>query len=139
MYVYFTNFNLTENVNNLNDAQYYLKEENMTNILKNDIKKENFKNKIENIEWDLKTEDSGTIKVITNDKLTDEESEFISEWISNQNADGIGEGFEQQPFANYIDNSWNGADPCDDNYEEGDYIMASFDWQKNEYKLELLD
>lgn len=139
MYTYFTNFNLTENVNNLNDAQCYLKEKNMTNILKNDIKKEIFRDKIENIEWDLKTENSGIIKVITNNKLTNEESEFISEWISGQNADGIGEGFEQQHFANYIDSNCNFVDPWSSNYDEGVYIMASFDWQKNEYKLELLD
>lgn len=139
MFDYFTNFNLNECVNNLTDAQYYLTENDMTVYLKDDIKDEIFRNKIEHIEWNLRTENSGIIKVITNDKLTDKESEFISEWISGQNSDGLGEGFEQQPFAYYIDNSWNNADPFDDNYEEGDYIMASFDWQTNEYKLELIE
>lgn len=139
MFNYITNFNLTENVNNLIDAQYYLTENDMTVYLKNDIKDESFRNKIEHIEWDLRNEYSGIIKVITNDKLTDKESNFISEWIYGQNADGIGEGFEQQPFAYYRDNSWNRADSWDDDYEEGDYIMASFDWQTNEYKLEFVE
>ena len=139
MFTYITNFNLTECVNNLTDAQDYLTEDDMTVYLKNVIKDEAFESKIEHVEWDLKSESSGIIKVITNNKLTDKESEFISEWISGQNSDGLGEGFEQQSFAYYQDNSWNGADPWDDDYEEGDYITASFDWKTNEYKLELIE
>jgi hypothetical protein len=57
---------------------------------------------------------------VTHRPLTDEESKQISEWISGQNSDGLGEGFEQQSFAEI-----EGDD------ENDDWAMASFDWQTN--------
>ena len=62
--------------------------------------------------------------------LNQDELDFVSSWITGQNSDGLGEGFEQQEFA------WMPYDDDDDYYDDGE--MASFDWQTNNYKLHLV-
>ena len=133
MYTYYTVFNLTNPVLDIDKANNYLHENNMTNFLINDVKSNpdnkiisNLTSKIEHIQWNLIKDDFGNIIVKTNQKLSNKEALFISDWITGQNADGLGEGFEQQDFAWYID---------DDCPEEGSTIMASFDWQTNDYCL----
>lgn len=139
MYTYQTKFYLLADVLDLNDAQAYLEEDNMLNYFDN----EQIKRKLQSIEWHLVDEGSGYIEVIANTELSDNELEEISAYISGQNSDGLGEGFEQKDFASYdaalIDEygNENSSLAWDDDYEE-DWVMASFDWQNNDYKLELV-
>lgn len=139
MYTYQTKFYLLADVLDLNDARAYLEEDNMLNYFDN----EQIKRKLRSIEWHLIDEGSGYVEVIANTELSDNELEEISAYISGQNSDGLGEGFEQQDFASYdaalIDEYGNENNSLvwDDDYEE-DWVMASFDWQNNDYALELV-
>lgn len=139
MYTYQTKFYLLADVKDLNDAQAYLEEDNMLNYFDN----EQIKRKLQSIEWQLVDEGSGYIEVIANTELNDNELEEVSAYIAGQNSDGLGEGFETQDFANYdaalIDEYGNENSELAwaDDYEE-DWVMASFDWQNNDYKLELV-
>ena len=38
----------------------------------------------------------GTVSVYLTEPMTEEEESALREWISGQNSDGLGEGFEQQ-------------------------------------------
>lgn len=136
MYIYRTYFKLTACVNDLSAAQEYLTEDDMTVYLKDDDRiSEKVRNAVEKIEWVLKDEDSGYIELTTNEALSATELKEVSEYVSGQNSDGLGEGFEQQDFAYYEDEGLEG-------YAESDWdnetIMASFDWQSNEYIFEFI-
>jgi hypothetical protein len=74
---------------------------------------------VHTIRWDLATEQDWKVTLVTNRELTAEESKQVSSWISGQNSDGLGEGFEQQPFAEHGDD------------EDDEWVMSSFDWQTN--------
>ena len=108
-------------------AQDFLFEENLANYYDG-----LGKDKINSIDWVLmqNTEGSGFIVVDTYEPLTQDELDAVSEYISGQNSDGIGESFEQR-FSYYI------YDDSDDDWEysgdSGD--MCSFDWMYNPYKL----
>ena len=82
---------------------------------------------VHTIKWDLADEDTWTVEAVTNRHLTVEESTALSEWISGQNSDGLGEGFEQQVFAGH----WSE----DDDEDDASDCMSSFDWQTNDYHL----
>lgn len=136
MYTYRTYFKLTACVNDLSAAQDYLTEDDMTQYLKDDNRiSEDVRNAVEKIEWHLKDEDSGNIELTTNRALSATELKPISEWVSGQNSDGLGEGFEQQSFACYEDEGLDGYDGDD---WDNECIMASFDWQSNEYIFEFI-
>lgn len=138
---YITEFWLTNPVIDLEAAQNYLLDDDMEKYAKDDYDiPKSGRNKIEKITWNLTSEQHGYISVKTNDYLTEKESEAISEWISGQCSDGLGEGFEQQDFANYVDNDEYRYNPYyveedEDEYEEDNWIMASFDWMNNKYEL----
>jgi len=123
IYTYCTDFTLTNPVNDLEAAQAYLTDDDMTKYWKREHKQ----SKVIKIQWDLIDEQSGHIVVITNDELIANEADELSDWISGQNSDGLGEGFEQQNFA------WISYD---DEEDEGE--MASFNWETNDYKLVLI-
>ena len=91
---------------------------------------------VHDIRWDLLDEESWIVRLVTTRPLTDPESEKLSEWISGQNSDGLGEGFEQQPFAEHYDEGDDGRW----GYVEGDdeITMSSFDWQDNPCTLTLV-
>lgn len=133
MYKYRTYFKLTAPVKDIDSAQSYLSEDDMTKYLLTDSRSPiSLTKKVTNIEWILKDEISGYIELESTKTLSEIELEIVSEWVSGQNSDGIGEGFEQQNFAYY---------PNDDYDEEdldNDYIMASFDWKTNKYKFEIM-
>lgn len=136
MYIYRTYFKLTACVNDLSAAQEYLTEDDMTVYLKDDDRiSEKVRNAVEKIEWVLKDEDSGYIELTTNEALSATELKEVSKYVSGQNSDGLGEGFTQQSFAYYEDEGLEG-------YAESDWdnetIMASFDWQSNEYIFEFV-
>ena len=140
MYKYQTTFYLLADVLDLDEAQAYLEEDNMLDYFDN----EEIKRKLQSMTWHLVDCGSGYIEVIANEELSENELEEISEYIKGQNADGIGEGFEQQDFASYdaaLLNDRGEIDDSllyDDDYEE-DWVMASFDWNSNYYVLELVE
>lgn len=130
-YIYKTNFNLTGNVKSIEEANDYLSSEDMTKYLKSRMTS-NISNFIDHIEWRLTTEYSGYIELITTLKLEEDELQKISQWVSGQNADGLGESFEQQDFARYP----TGLD--EDDYGD-ELAMASFDWTTNDYIFEFVE
>ena len=141
---YTTDFYLACDVLDLCEAQEYLTEDDMTKYALEDMGiPKSGRDKIEHIEWHLTQENKGYIEVKTNNYLTEKESKAISDWISGQNSDGLGEGFEQQDFAYYDTNDYYGNDYYSDEDEDEDYyddcnwVMASFDWQTNDYVLKL--
>ena len=119
---------LTNPVNNLHAARIYLRSEDiggMTQFAQGDDRCP--ADAIHDVSWDLLDEGSWKVTVITNRLLTDEESASVSDWISGQNSDGLGEGFEQQPFA---------EEETGEDYE--DITMSSFDWMTNKCELTLV-
>lgn len=134
-YVYLTDFRLTADVNDYYEARQYLLQYPMVEYLKDDCPE--FADKLVSITWYLRSSDSGTIELITNELLSPEELDKVSNWVSGQNSDGLGEGFEQQEFA-YTDlNEKYGYYWDDEEYDPDNYEVASFDWQTNKYKFEL--
>ena len=132
MYIYRTYFKLTANVIDFEAARDYLKNDEMKRFMKGDDRiPDNVYNYIDSIEWILKDTDSGIIELRTTRELTEKELKDIISWVSGQCSDGIGEGFEQQDFANYSDEDYD-----DEDYE--DYVMTSFDWMTNEYLFEYI-
>ena len=138
---YETRFTLTASVNDFESARDYLEEhsEGMAEMLREWAVSQGepeLAGKVLSIEWVLDDDMSGHIRLETLQPLTEEEASDVSDWISGQNSDGIGEGFEQQPFASYEDEAFGYQDFGDmDEYEEPEYIMASFDWETNHYPL----
>lgn len=136
--IYRTYFKLDYPVLDINDAQEYLSEDDMIKYLKNDNRiSKSTRNNVTNIAWILQDEQSGYIELETTVELSDLELMSISNWVSGQNSDGLGEGFEQQGFANYqIDDGWGNGDEYD--ADSDIWVMASFDWRTNDYKFELV-
>ena len=133
--IYRTSFNLIAPVCDLEEAQRYLQENNISRYLKFSRLSEDTLDKIDNIEWILQTENSGYIELTTSAPLTEQELSIVSDWVAGQNSDGLGEGFEQQEFACYSD-----TDYADYESETTDrFVVASFDWKHNDYKFELID
>ena len=129
--VYETKFNLTAPVIDMESAIKYLTEDDMTQYLHNWSDIECAK-EVVRIAWNLETEQSGTISLFTSRELSEDELLQISGWVSGQNSDGLGEGFEQQDFAYY----YVGDDRYeydDYGYDDEDWAMASFDWETNDY------
>ena len=119
---------LTEPVNDLSAARTYLKAEEMggmTQFVKH-ASYPGLEEVVHHIEWDLLNEDAWQVTVVTHHELTPAQSAGLSEWISGQNSDGLGEGFEQQPFAEH----------GSDNDEE--WSTSSFDWLHNPCTLKLI-
>lgn len=136
--VYSTDFYLTNPVIDFDAAEEYLLEDDMTEYLKSDLSiSASTRDKVKFIEWQLDTESKGHVIVETNSKLSESESKEISKWISGQNSDGIGEGFEQQDFAIYYEDEYGDItlDMYDEDGKENIEIIASFDWETNDYEL----
>lgn len=137
--LYTTHFQLLAPVDDFGAAYEYLKEDDMTEYLHSDSDiSQSAKDKVDKIEWVLKDEQSGRIEVKTNDYLSDSESQEISDWVSGQCSDGLGEGFGQQSFACYRVGGYEGFGGEYDEYYEDEYVTAEFDWRANSYNLELV-
>ena len=123
---YKTNFRLTRDVTDFEAAKKYLTEDDMTKYLLDRLNSDNMPKeeiaKVIGIEWILETPRKGYIMLTTNDYLSEETLDYISRWISGQNSDGLGEGFEQQYFARSISGR----------------AYASFVWQQ-EYKFKIIE
>lgn len=85
---------------NFKEAQMYLEDDDMTNYLPEELT-----DKITEIRWILEDESGGYYKIVSEDELTFLDFEKINEWISEQNLDGLGEGFSQQDFSELEDYS----------------------------------
>ena len=151
-FTYVTIFRLTNPIlgdANVIKAQEYLNKEDMGQHLRERISYDNEKGKttnapedIELIKWELADNGyDGMITLTTTRELNEKELKYISEWVSGQNSDGLGEGFEQQDFADYY--------PCDrgecDDYNDRDqcgyghcpyFEYSAFDWKTNDYIFE---
>lgn len=134
--IYRTNFNLLEPVEDKSfyDAKDYLLEDTdlLTGLINERLgcKSDPI---ITKIEWKLTNLDKGFVQIETNKPLNDVQKMKVSEFISGQCSDGLGEGFEQA-FAYHLVDDF--ADPYNEDEDEGYYVMPSFDWEKNEYELE---
>ena len=136
MYLYRTYFNLTNCVNDVSAARDYLTDDDMTVYLKNETRiPENVREAVVKIEWRLNDEWSGYIDLTTNCQLSAAELKPISEFVSGQNSDGLGEGFSQQDFAWYEDEGLIGYEGED---WDNEMVEAEFDWETNEYLFELV-
>ena len=146
---YVTDFKLAVDVP-VKDANEYLQEDDMLDYLKDRVEDDkNTTIKLDDlvsITWAVANDggyssynDHGTITLVTTREFTKKELDFVSDYVKGQNADGLGEGFEQRfeynssqdrsggRFGNYGDTE----DDEDDDYCE----MASFDWKTNDYKF----
>ena len=92
-------FHLNAPVNDMDAAQEYLSEDDMSQYLPDELKEA-----VKTVEWKLDDDESGKIEIHTTRELTPDEQSKLNDWIEGQNSDGLGEGFEQQEFAeNYYD------------------------------------
>ena len=92
-------FHLNAPVNDYDAAQKYLSEDDMSQYLPEELKES-----VRSVEWKLDDEESGKIEIHTTRELTPDEQSKLNDWIEGQNSDGLGEGFEQQDFAeSYFD------------------------------------
>jgi hypothetical protein len=89
---------------------------------------------VELLEWSLDGNGHDyTITAFALRELNNAELKQLSEECSGQNSDGLGEGFEQQAFAEQRDGACGDCDDCANGYEcEQSYGMISFDWQTND-------
>lgn len=132
---YSTEFYLSDNVLDVNEANEYLQEDKMVNYFLRDHPDMDF---VESIVWKLINFQRGYITVETTKELTEMEKAIISDWIAGQCSDGLGEGFEQQSFAFYSQGDYDRAHGLNVSYEddEGDAMtMCSFLDSPNDYKL----
>jgi hypothetical protein len=139
---------------NVAEAQAYLTDDDMTQYLDDSIAK-----RIEHVEWKLEADGHAwSVTAFATRRLSEDEQRVLSEWVSGQNSDGLGEGFEQQDFAWDEDEETEcyecrgtGSIICDDDgYElsedcdmcggsgthESDGRMISFDWKTNPHIVE---
>lgn len=124
--IYRTDFRLTEDVLNEDEARAYLLSDNMTRYLISDVKDPLLRDNIIGIKWILLTPRIGYVELTTEGLLSEENLEFISKWIKGQCSDGLGEGFRDQDFAAY------NVNPYD---EDSEIIQVDFDWRTNDFKF----
>ena len=137
MTTYTTRFELNDEVHDFKQAQNYLNQHDMTEFLLTD-KRCICPDAIISIMWMLNTKIDGSVMLRTKRELTREELDSISEWIREQNSDGVGEDFLQQDFAQYpytreeLDSI---SEWINDDFSDLCHY-AYFDWETNEYRLE---
>ena len=116
---------LTNPVTDLQAARAYLDEPMETFLCWDD--QVDLRAAVHTIRWDLISVSTWQVMVVTNQALDADQLTRLSEWISGQNSDGLGEGFEQQPFAEH-----EGED------DDDDWEMSSFDWGDNPCTLRVV-
>jgi hypothetical protein len=106
-------------------AQAYLSSDDMTRYLDPPLS-----DAVVRIAWVLDGDGRGYfVEAITSRELTDDELARLASWVSGQNSDGLGEGFEQQDFC-WIEDGYPGS---------GDGHMVSFDWETNDSTFTRID
>lgn len=148
MPLYRTNGHLTGTIQaeNVAAAQAYLTQDDMTKYVAPNAELEGV---LEHVEWKL--EGNGhdySITAFATRELTEDELERLSSECSGQNSDGLGEGFEQQEFAEDegedeadcyncngtgVVNDDDDCPTCDGAgvFERESGRMISFDWKEN--------
>lgn len=122
---YRTSGNLTHPVSDIHAAREYLR---IDGGMAQYVYPDDLRLMVHSVTWDLTDESSWIVAVVTHQALDAAQLTQLSEWISGQNSDGLGEGFEQQSFAEL-------GDPDD---EDEDFEMSSFDWGTNPCRLEVV-
>jgi hypothetical protein len=122
---YRTSGHLTNPVSDLAAAREYLR---VDGGMAQYIHPDDLRLLVHSVDWDLTDDRSWVVTVVTHQPLNAVALSVLSEWISGQNSDGLGEGFEQQPFAEHGSES-------DDEY---DFEISSFDWGTNTCRLEVV-
>ena len=109
---------LTGTVSDVAAAQNYLLRDDMTKYLDPPLSEA-----IERIQWNLYSNGHDyVVEAIASRELSPDELKQLATWVSGQNSDGLGEGFEQQDFAELYYGD----------FEDEDWEMVSFDWQTND-------
>lgn len=103
---YTQKFTLNGEVNDLDAAQQYLSDDDMTQYLPDELK-----DKIDSVKWSLDNNYEGSVSIQAKQELTADEQKILTDWIEGQNSDGLGEGFEQQDFAETYFHPYNGDGP----------------------------
>lgn len=107
VYTYKANFILTNPVSDMKAAYDFLTEDNMTKYLWSSITNGTLSStslrlvcdRIKNIIWILKTENSGSIYLKSSVKLTEEQLSLIADFVYSQNTEGLGYDFSRQSFS----------------------------------------
>lgn len=136
MPIYKTSGTLTGTIepDNIVMAQDYLQNDDMTQYLD-----PNLQEVVERIQWTLNIDGhTWFVEAFATRELTEVELKQMSDWVSGQNSDGLGEGFEQQEFAEIRGDRdcgcpWYTTCGCG-SFEDGG--MISFDWQTNDCTFE---
>jgi hypothetical protein len=124
--IYRTTGTLTGTIeaDNVGLAQDYLRQDNMAQYLD-----EPLRSAVVRLEWNLHNDGHNYhVEAICNRELTEDELSDLSDEVSGQNSDGLGEGFEQQDFAEITTED---ANYFDDDETDAEYSMISFDWKTN--------
>ena len=106
MYRYQLEFKLSEPLRfeHLEEANEYLHDNDMTQFFTCEFRspeQQAMKDILAHVEWKLKDVNGGVVDIITSSPLTDRQKNLVYGEILGQNTDGLGEGFEQQDFANW--------------------------------------
>lgn len=139
-YLYKTDFNLTDVVRDFEEARKYLVSDNMTPFLLEDNRSNGCEDKILHIEWLLTDINKGHVDLVTSEPLTEEQLLKVSNFISGQNSDGLGEGFEQQEFASSFDWAYNSysfgkPEPFDENSLKEEYSTYQTKFEITAYSI----
>lgn len=142
MAIYRARFALLAPVNDFAAAQSYLTSDDMTCYLRGEVPTVKDE-EIRKVEWRLDDDQTGYVECEFTRELTPDELEAVSDWIRGQNSDGLGEGFEQQDFAQAVNPDaccdCEFVQHCSDDPEtcgaDAAYAMAEFDWKTNHYHL----
>jgi NAD-dependent SIR2 family protein deacetylase len=131
---------------NVEEARNYLRQDDMTQFLDPPLA-----GVVERIEWSLEYNGHDYyVEAVTKRALKKNELKELAMWTSGQNSDGLGEGFEQQAFAEKHGSGeevsctvcYGTGYCCDDHddectecgglgYYDDDGGMISFDWKSN--------
>ena len=116
---------------NVGLAQGYLAEDSMAQYLDPPLE-----GVVEVLTWTL--DGNGRdykVEAFTTRELTEAELKQLASEVSGQNSDGLGEGFEQQAFAEIDAGDCGDCDSCENGYSCGEDSyggMISFDWKTND-------
>ena len=121
---YTQKFHLENPLADTEEAQNYLSSDDMTQYVPEDLK-----DVITKAEWVLDDDMTGHVDIETTRALTAKEQTDLSDWVEGQNSDGLGEGFEQQDFANAYWNPDTGDGPFtyQEAEEEIDNMISNID------------
>jgi len=83
----------------IREAIYHEQNRDLKNMAEYFWGNDSIKKKLVSADWTVEEQDSvlyGCVNVRLREGLTPEEKETLKEWITGQNSDGLGEGFEQR-------------------------------------------